>query len=226
MPIAQLFVQPCCRRVAPLETLERIQPRHLEMERMQMMTGCKLTLSRKVRGRTQVKNNTREEIAPPARPTRALQISTRARTVANLDIGRKIAGIPVEERRTIPLREIVAKASVNTQEKGKANTWTLSKQNNLSLLKQPQPCPYPSQDPSVIGELSYMSSVDSWIMGVTINSVSSIRRQAGAEYLLPDSGAQPHACPLTYPGQKIPLLDPGNPHSKVEHDSNMTEDAW
>ena len=32
------------------------------------------------------------------------------------------------------------KARVKTQVKGKANTWTLSKQNNLSLLKQPQPC--------------------------------------------------------------------------------------
>ena len=44
---------------------------------------------------------------------------------------------------------------------------------------------------------------------MTINSVSSTRRQAGAEYLLLDSGAQLHACPITHPGQKIPLLDPG-----------------
>ena len=61
---------------------------------------------------------------------------------------------------------------------------------------------YPSQDPSVDGELS-------WVMGVTLNSVSSTRRQAGADYLLLDSGAQLHACPLTYPGQKTPLPDPG-----------------
>ena len=46
-------------------------------------------------------------------------------------------------------------------------------------------------------------------MGVTLNSVSSIRRQVGAEYLLLDSGAHLHACPLTYPRQKIPLPDPG-----------------
>ena len=45
-------------------------------------------------------------------------------------------------------------------------------------------------------------------MGVTINSVST-RRQAGAECLLHDSGAQLHACPITYPGQEIPLPDPG-----------------
>ena len=45
-------------------------------------------------------------------------------------------------------------------------------------------------------------------MGVTVNSVST-GRHAGAEYLLLDSGAQLHACPITYPGQKIPLLDPG-----------------
>ena len=45
-------------------------------------------------------------------------------------------------------------------------------------------------------------------MSVTINSVST-RSQAGAEYLLLDSGAQLHACPIKYPGQKVPLSDPG-----------------
>ena len=140
LPTAKLFVQPCCSGVTTLQTLERIRPGHLEMERVQMMMGCKLTLSRKVRERAKVKTKTREEIARPARPTRALQTSTRARTVANLEIGRKIAGILVEERTTIPPTEILAKARVQTQVKGMANTWTLSKQNNLSLLKQPQPC--------------------------------------------------------------------------------------
>ena len=67
---------------------------------------------------------------------------------------------------------------------------------------------YPSQTPSTIGELSCTSNVEPWIMGVTINSVS-IGKQAGAECLLLDSGAQLHACPITFSGQKIPLLDPG-----------------
>ena len=134
MPTAQLFAQPCCNGVS------RIRQLHLEMEHVQMMTGCKLTLSRKVRDEAKVKTNTREEIARPARLTEALQTSTRARTVANLDIGRKTAGILVEERVTIPPTQILAKARVNTQAKGKANKWTLSKQNNLSLLKQLQPC--------------------------------------------------------------------------------------
>ena len=49
---------------------------------------------------------------------------------------------------------------------------------------------YPSQDPSVVGELSCISSVDPWIMGVTLNSVSSTRRQAGAEYLLLDTATR------------------------------------
>ena len=35
-------------------------------------------------------------------------------------------------------------------------------------------------------------------MGMTINVVST-RRQAGAEYVLLDSGAQLLACPITYP---------------------------
>ena len=81
VPTAQFFAQPCCSGVTSLETLERIRPRHLEMERVQMMTRCKLTLSRKVREKAKVKTNIREEIA---RPTRALQTSTRARIVANL----------------------------------------------------------------------------------------------------------------------------------------------
>ena len=159
--------------------------------------------------------------------TSSTDINTCKNCGANLDIGRKTAGIPVEERMTIPSAEILAKARVKTQAKGKANTWTLTKQNNLNLLKQLQPCRiYPSQDPSVVGELSCISSVDPRIMGVTLNSVSSIRRQAGAEYLLLDSGAQLHACPITYPGQKIPLLEPGVHTQQVEQDSNMTEDDW
>ena len=81
--------------------------------------------------------------------------------------------------------------------------------NNLSPSESASTVSYPSKDPSVIGELSCISSVDPWIMGVTINSVSSIRRQAGAEYLLLDSDAQLHACLISYPGQKIPLPDPG-----------------
>ena len=78
--------------------------------------------------------------------------------------------------------------------------------------EQPQPSETastvssPSQDPTVVGGLSCISSVDLWIMGATLNSMSSKMRQAGAEYLLLDSGAQLHAC-LSH--QKIPLLDPG-----------------
>ena len=33
--------------------------------------------------------------------------------------------------------------------------------------------------------------------------------KAGAEYLLLDSGAQRHACPIKYQVQQVPLLDPG-----------------
>ena len=44
-------------------------------------------------------------------------------------------------------------------------------------------------------------------------------RQAGAECLLPDSGTQLHARPITYPGILKSTL-------QVELDSNMTEDGW
>ena len=211
MPTAQLFVQTCCSGVTPLDTSERIRPSHLETERVQMMTGCKLTLSRKVRERAKVKINTSEEIARPARPTRALQTSTRARTAANLDIGRKTAGTPVEERTTIPPTEIRAKARVKNTSKRNG------KHVDVVETEQPETASTvscPSQEKSVVGELSCI---------VTINSVSSVRRQADAEYLLLDSGAQLHACPISYPGQKNRCLIPESTR-QVEQDSNTTED--
>ena len=145
--------------------------------------------------RTKVKKtNTREELARPARPTRALHTSTRARTVANLDIVRKIAGIPVEERMTFPLTENSGKGKSKHTGKGKGKHVDVVETEQRQPSGTASTVSYPSQDQSVIGELSCISSVDPWIMGVTINSVSSIRRQAGAEYLLLDSGAQLHAC--------------------------------
>ena len=98
------------------------------------------------------------------------------------------------------------KARVTRKAKGTANTWTLWKR--ISFLKQLQPCRILDTTPSTIGELSCNSNVELWIIGVTINSVST-KRHAGAENLLLDSGAQLHACPNWYPGQKVPLPDPG-----------------
>ena len=59
-------------------------------------------------------------------------------------------------------------------------------------------------------------------MGLTLKYVSSIRRQAGAECLLLDSGAQLHACPITYPGQTKPFPDPGihtASGARLQHDA-------
>ena len=39
--------------------------------------------------------------------------------------------------------------------------------------------------------------------------LSSTRRRSGAEYLLLDSGAQLHACPIKHPGQRGRLFDRG-----------------
>ena len=59
--------------------------------------------------------------------------------------------------------------------------WTLSKQEKPQPSETASTVSYPSQDPSVVGELSCISSGDPWIIGVRINSMSSVRRQAGAE---------------------------------------------
>ena len=48
-PTVPLFEQLCCNGVTLPETLERIRPCQLEMERAQMVTVCKSTLSRKAR---------------------------------------------------------------------------------------------------------------------------------------------------------------------------------
>ena len=103
----------------------------------------------------------------------------------------KIAGILGEERTTIPPTEILAKARVKNTGKGKG------KHVDVVETERPQPSEtastvsYPSQDPSVVGELPCISSVDPWIMGVTIIRVG---------------GAQFHACPITYPRQKTILV--------------------
>ena len=78
---------------------------------------------------------------------------------------------------------------------------------------------YPSQDPSVIGELSCISSVIPWIVGVTINSMSSTQRDAGAEYVLHSfthvrSSIQDN-------GYRCLILEST---LQVEHDSNATDD--
>ena len=86
---------------------------------------------------------------------------------------------------------------------------------------------YLSQTPSTIGALSCSPDMEQkgWIMGATINSVSSTRRQAGAEYLLLDIGAQLHACPIKYPVQKVPLLDLGihtASGARLQHDGGRS----
>ena len=82
-----LFEQLCCIGLLP-ETLEHPRLCELEMGQVRMMTTrCKLTLSRKVRERAKANTETRKELAQATQATRALPTSTRARTVAELDIG-------------------------------------------------------------------------------------------------------------------------------------------
>ena len=57
----------------------------------------------------------------------------------------------------------------------------------------------------------------------TINSLSSTKRQTGAEYLLHDSGAQLHACPIKYPGKKNRCMIMESTQ-RVELASNITKD--
>ena len=95
--------------------------------------------------------------------------------------------------------------------KGKGKGKQVDSVETTQLSETASTVSYPSQTPSTFG--AFLCDAESekkgWIMGVTINSLSSKRGHAGAEYLLLDSGAQLHACPIWYPGEKVPLLGPG-----------------
>ena len=103
-----------------------------------------------------------------------------------------------------------AQTKARTTRKGKGKC----KQMDVVETNQPSETAsilsYPSQTPSTIGALSYNPEVElkGWIMGVTINSLSFLRRQVGAEYLLVDSGVQLHASPIKYLRQIVPFRDP------------------
>ena len=101
-PVPLLFKQFCCNGVF-LRKFRSESDRQLEMEQVRMMSGCKSILSRKPKGTAKATTKTRKEIARRFQATRAIQTSTRATNVAELDIGRKIVGDQVEKSTTIPL---------------------------------------------------------------------------------------------------------------------------
>ena len=116
-----------------------------------MITGCKLTLSRKVRERAKVKTHTREEIAQPARPTRALQTSTQN------------CGKPGHwaEDCWNPGGGAYDNSTNRNTGKGQSKHTGKGKGKHVDVVETEQPQPsetastvsYPSQDPSVVGEL-------------------------------------------------------------------------
>ena len=204
-PTVLLFEQLCCNGVTRPETLERIRPCQLEMEHAQMMTtGCKSTLSRKARRRAKAKTRTNKGIR-----------STNTKNTSNTDINTcKNCGETGHCTKNCwrPGGGAYDKSTnnnTNTQ-KGKHHKKRKSESKHVDIVETNQSPEtastvlYPSQTPSTIGALSCNSHVEPWIMGVTINSVSSTRRQAGAEHLLLGSDAQLHACPIKCPGQKAP----------------------
>ena len=114
---------------------------------------------------------------------------------------------------------VAGKGKSKNTGKGKGKHVDVVETEHLQPSETASTVSYLSQDLSVVGEISCISSVDPWIMGVTLNSVSSTRRQAGAEYLLLDSG------PLTYQDTRSRYLILEYTQ-QVEQDYNTTEDDW
>ena len=190
------------------ETLEQTRQCQLEMEQARMMTtGCKSTLKRG-KGRAKANIKTRKEIA---RTTRAIQTSTRARTVAELDIDRQTAGDQVEEPTTVP-PVTTATDRQEPQERQRQRQTSGRCGNESKSSETASTVSYPSQTPSTIGALPCNPDVEQkrWDRGCDNHfRVLPQEDKLVQSNLLLDSGAQLHACPIKCSGQKVPLPDPG-----------------
>ena len=202
----------CFNGVILPKTLERIRPCQLEMERAQMMTGCKSTLSRKARGRA--KANT--TIQKGSRTTSTT--NTSSTDINTCKYCGRTGHWAKDCWRPGGAHDNSTNDNSNTQKgkshkshkkrKGKSKQVDVEETNQPSQIASTVSCP--SQTPRTIGELSCNSNMEPWITGVTINSVSSTKRQGGAEYLLLDSGAQlSRMSDRSVQTKKVLLLDPG-----------------
>ena len=111
---------------------------------------------------------------------------------------------------TIPPIEILAKARSKNTGKGKGKHVDVVETEQLQPSETASTVSYPSQYPSVVGELSCISSVDP----VDRGCVTQFRVYPQGDKLVPSIcfltvAHSYNACPLTYPGQKIPFLDLG-----------------
>ena len=156
------------------ETLERIRPvsagngTSADGDRMQVDSLRKG--KGKGKGKHQYQKGIRTNINTSNTMTNTS--NTDINTCKEMDIGRRTGGDHVEELTTIQPVTTAAhrKARVARKAKGKANTWTLCKR--ISLMKQLQPCRI-LRKIRVFLENSRALHVEPWIMGVTINSVST-----------------------------------------------------
>ena len=114
---------------------ERIRPCHLENR---TRADDRMQVSRKARRGVKANTKTRREIERPARPTRALQTSTRGRTVAELGIGRKTVGDQVDN-------SITQKGK--SHKKGKGNSKHVDVVETNQASETASTVWYPSQTP-------------------------------------------------------------------------------
>ena len=162
------------------------------MKRVQMLTGFKLTLSRKVRGRAKVKANNRGNRTTSTTNTSSTDINTC-----------KNCGKPRHWARDCcnPSGGAYDNSTCRNTGKGKSKHAGKGKGKHVDVVETEQPQPSETASTVSYPSLTPSANVGPWIMGVTINSVSA-GRQAVAEYLLLGSGAQLHACRISYPGTK------------------------
>ena len=178
-----LFEQLCCIGVTLPETLEQIVPCQLEKEQARMMTTrCMSTLSRKARGRAKGKHqNQKGNRTNNTSNTSNPDINACMKCVRTGHWA-KDCWIPGGGAYDNPTSNNSYTQKDKNHKKGKGKQVDVVETNQSSDTAST--VSYRSQAPSTIGAVSCNPDVvqKGWITGVTINFVSSTRRQAGAEF--------------------------------------------
>ena len=193
----------CCNGVTLPENFgANPTPVSWQWKQAQMMTGCKLSLSRKARRRGKGKHPNQKGTSHETNTsnTSPTDTNTCKNCGQNWTLGERLLETRLQAPTTIPPGKQQPHAERQEPQERHREKQTRGRcGKRISFLKTPSTVPYPSQNT----ENNWRTLVQfkfgnrgSWVW--TINS----RVKLVQSIFLLDSGAQLHACPIKYPGQK------------------------